>query len=95
LNNHGREPETKSEISVAELKLLGPDFVFGVISTIDGERDPRNLLQLFSMLPHFIKTFPLGHLTEEMFDVVSCYFPVDFYSVSIKASSLCVLVLQN
>jgi DNA repair/transcription protein MET18/MMS19 len=64
-----------------ELKLLGPDFVFGVISTIDGERDPRNLLQLFGMLPHFIKTFPLGHLTEEMFDVVSCYFPVDFYSM--------------
>ena len=83
MNNYGREPETESEISVAELKLLGPDFVFGVISTIDGERDPRNLLQLFGMLPHFIGTFPLGHLTEEMFDVVSCYFPVDFYSVSI------------
>lgn len=64
-----------------ELKLLGPDFVFGVISMIDGERDPRNLLQLFGILPNFIKTFPLGHLTEEMFDVVSCYFPVDFYSM--------------
>ena len=95
LNKYGKEPETESEISVAELKLLGPDFVFGVISTIDGERDPRNLLQLFGMLPHFIKTFPLGHLTEEMFDVVSCYFPVDFYSVSIKTSSLWVLILQN
>ena len=83
LNNYGREPETESEIFVAELKVLGPDFVYGVISMIDGERDPRNLLQLFGMLPHFIKTFPLGHLTEEMFDVVSCYFPVDFYSVSI------------
>jgi DNA repair/transcription protein MET18/MMS19 len=87
--------ETQPGISVAELKLLGPDFVFGVISMIDGERDPRNLLQLFGMLPHFIITFPLGHLKEEMFDVVSCYFPVDFYSVSTKTSSLCVLILQS
>jgi hypothetical protein len=95
LNNYGSETETQDEISVAELKLLGPDFVFGVISMVDGERDPRNLLQLFGMLPQFIRMFPLGHLTEEMFDVVSCYFPVDFYSVSIKASPLCALILQN
>ena len=95
MNSNGREPETESEIPVAELKLLGPDFVFGVISMIDGERDPRNLLQLFGILPNFIKTFSLGHLTEEMFDVVSCYFPVDFYSVSIKTSLLCVLILHT
>jgi DNA repair/transcription protein MET18/MMS19 len=81
-----REPDTHTENSVTELKLLGPDFVFGVISMVDGERDPRNLLQLFSMFPHFIRTFPLGHLTEEMFEIMACYFPVDFYSVSIETS---------
>ncbi|PSN34715.1 hypothetical protein C0J52_21192 [Blattella germanica] len=67
--------------STDELKLLGPDFVYGVISMMDGERDPRNLLLLFGMLPHFLRTFPLGHLTEEMFEVVSCYFPIDYYTV--------------
>nr|CAD7574380.1 unnamed protein product [Timema californicum] len=53
---------------VKELLSVTPDFVFGVISAIDGERDPRNLMFLFTMLPFFIKTFPLGHLTEEMFE---------------------------
>ncbi|KAG8240437.1 hypothetical protein J437_LFUL003151 [Ladona fulva] len=61
-----------------EMKKMGPDLVAGVIQSIDGERDPRNLLFLFSILPTFIGNFELGHLTEEMFDVISCYFPVDF-----------------
>ncbi|XP_076241898.1 MMS19 nucleotide excision repair protein [Calliopsis andreniformis] len=61
-----------------DLKTMGPDFIYGIISAMDGERDPRNLMLLFSILPHFIKEFPLGHLTEEMFEVIACYFPVDF-----------------
>lgn len=46
---------------------------------MDGERDPRNLLFLFAFLQNFLKTVPLGHLTEEMFDVISCYYPIDFH----------------
>ncbi|XP_046385484.1 MMS19 nucleotide excision repair protein homolog isoform X2 [Ischnura elegans] len=61
-----------------DLKKMGPDLIAGVIQFIDGERDPRNLLFLFNMLPVFVETFPLGHLTGEVFDVMSCYFPVDF-----------------
>ncbi|KAF7410203.1 hypothetical protein HZH68_004584 [Vespula germanica] len=64
-----------------DLKKIGPEFVYGVISSIDGERDPRNLMLLFDILPNFIKEFPLGHLAEEMFDVISCYFPIDFNPV--------------
>ncbi|XP_035736209.1 MMS19 nucleotide excision repair protein homolog isoform X1 [Vespa mandarinia] len=64
-----------------DLKKMGPDFVYGVISSIDGERDPRNLMLLFNILPNFIKEFPLGHLAEEMFEVISCYFPIDFNPV--------------
>ncbi|KOC63670.1 MMS19 nucleotide excision repair protein like protein [Habropoda laboriosa] len=63
---------------IEDLKAMGPDFVYGVISAIDGERNPRNLMLLFGILPHFIKEFSLGHLTGEMFDVIECYFPVDF-----------------
>lgn len=65
------------------LKLMGPDFVYGVISSMDGESDPRNLMILFDTLPIFLREFPLGHLTEEMFEVLACYFPVDFNSVTI------------
>ncbi|CAG2057245.1 unnamed protein product, partial [Timema podura] len=71
-----------------ELLSVTPDFVFGVISAIDGERDPRNLMFLFTMLPSFIKNFPLGHLTEEMFEVISCYYPVDFRSFKTDPSSV-------
>ncbi|XP_038214057.1 MMS19 nucleotide excision repair protein homolog [Zerene cesonia] len=61
------------------LKQLGPDFVYGVISAIDGERDPRNLLFLFSFLPKFLANISLGHLVDEMFEVISCYYPIDFH----------------
>ncbi|XP_013141657.1 PREDICTED: MMS19 nucleotide excision repair protein homolog [Papilio polytes] len=61
------------------IKSLGPDFVYGVISSIEGERDPRNLLFLFNFIPTFLNRVPLGHLTEEMFDVISCYYPIDFH----------------
>lgn len=54
------------------------DFVYGVISAMDGERDPRNLLFLFNWLPTFLKSVALEHLSEEMFEVMACYFPIDF-----------------
>lgn len=57
---------------------MGPDFVYGFINAMDGERDPRILLFLFNFLPNFLKTFPLGHLNEEAFEVIACYFPIDF-----------------
>ncbi|KAJ8716784.1 hypothetical protein PYW07_003411 [Mythimna separata] len=61
------------------MKNLGTDFVYGIVSAMDGERDPRNLLLLFAFLSNFIKSVPLGHLVDEMFDVISCYFPIDFH----------------
>lgn len=66
-------------VCLTDMKGLGPDLVYGVISSIEGERDPRNLLFLFNFLPHFLTHIPLGHLTEEMFDVISCYYPIDFH----------------
>lgn len=65
-----------------EIIAMGIDFVLGVIQAIDGERDPRNLLMIFNWLPQFLSTVKLGHLAEEMFDVIACYFPVDFRSPS-------------
>lgn len=74
--------KTLMEKNLDYMKNLGPDFVYGVISAIEGERDPRNLMFLFNFLPHFISNIPLGHLNDEMFDVVSCYYPIDFYPSS-------------
>lgn len=60
------------------MQAMGIDFALGVIQAMDSERDPRNLLLLFNWIPQFVQSIKLRHLTEEMFDVIACYFPVDF-----------------
>lgn len=62
-----------------ELDAMGADFIYGVIQACEGERDPRNLVFLFEFLPRFIAAYSMRHLTEEMFEVFSCYFPIDFH----------------
>ncbi|KAK5850500.1 hypothetical protein PBY51_001376 [Eleginops maclovinus] len=63
----------------AELKGLGPDFVFGFVQSMDGERDPRNLLLAFQIAKSIVlRGYDLGKFTEELFEVTSCYFPIDF-----------------
>lgn len=57
---------------------MGDEFLCGVINSIEGERDPRNLQLVFSIIPNILKNFRLGSLKEEMFDVLACYFPIDF-----------------
>ncbi|XP_071420425.1 MMS19 nucleotide excision repair protein homolog isoform X1 [Pithys albifrons albifrons] len=62
-----------------ELKGLGADFTFGFIQVMDGEKDPRNLLVAFQIVRDLIaKNYALGPFVEELFEVTSCYFPVDF-----------------
>lgn len=60
------------------LKELGDDFVFGFIQQMDGERDPRNLLVAFAMIPRIIGNFSIDRFVEELFEIVSCYFPITF-----------------
>ncbi|KAF4106984.1 MMS19 nucleotide excision repair protein homolog [Onychostoma macrolepis] len=62
-----------------ELKGLGADFVFGFVQSVDGERDPRNLLLAFQVARNIIhRGYDLGKFVEELFEVTSCYFPIDF-----------------
>ncbi|PRP88423.1 hypothetical protein PROFUN_03337 [Planoprotostelium fungivorum] len=58
---------------------LKSDFVFGFIQAMDGEKDPRNLLIVFRLVPIIINLFPdYTRFSEELFEVVSCYFPITF-----------------
>ncbi|NXN92356.1 MMS19 protein, partial [Rhinopomastus cyanomelas] len=62
-----------------ELKGLGADFTFGFIQVMDGEKDPRNLLVAFQIVRDLIaKNYALGPFVEELFEITSCYFPIDF-----------------
>ncbi|XP_069467675.1 MMS19 nucleotide excision repair protein homolog isoform X2 [Ambystoma mexicanum] len=62
-----------------ELKSIGVDFTFGFIQVMDGEKDPRNLLVAFQIVRDLVlKRYELGPFVEELFEVTSCYFPIDF-----------------
>ncbi|XP_067657510.1 MMS19 nucleotide excision repair protein homolog [Haliotis asinina] len=63
---------------LAELQKMEGDFVCGYIQAMDAERDPRNLIIAFQLAQTIIKNFSLGVFVEEMFEVTSCYFPIDF-----------------
>ncbi|XP_043086941.1 MMS19 nucleotide excision repair protein homolog [Puntigrus tetrazona] len=70
---------TLMESREEELKGLGADFVFGFVQSVDGERDPRNLLLAFQVARNIIhRGYDLGKFVEELFEVTSCYFPIDF-----------------
>ncbi|KAK7081018.1 mms19 nucleotide excision repair [Halocaridina rubra] len=60
------------------VKELGMDFVVGFIAAMDGEKDPRNLVLLFAIIPIITSCLPLGPFTEELFEVIAAYFPIDF-----------------
>ncbi|XP_048406732.2 MMS19 nucleotide excision repair protein homolog [Stegostoma tigrinum] len=62
-----------------ELKTLAADFTFGFIQAMDGEKDPRNLLMAFQISRDIIvNNYELGNFVEELFEITSCYFPIDF-----------------
>ncbi|XP_033098455.1 MMS19 nucleotide excision repair protein homolog [Anneissia japonica] len=63
---------------LTELQKLGNDFVYGYMQAMDGEKDPRNLIIVFRCIPIIIHNFPFERFSEELFEVTSCYFPIDF-----------------
>ncbi|XP_071487624.1 MMS19 nucleotide excision repair protein homolog [Diadema antillarum] len=64
--------------SIQELQAMGSEFVLGVLHAVDGEKDPRNLILVFNILPTVINNFSIDMFVEETFEVVACYFPIDF-----------------
>ncbi|XP_073239400.1 MMS19 nucleotide excision repair protein homolog isoform X2 [Porites lutea] len=60
------------------LKKIANDFVFGFIQAVDGEKDPRNLLLVFELTRIIISNFSIDLFAEDLFEVTSCYFPIDF-----------------
>jgi DNA repair/transcription protein MET18/MMS19 len=45
---------------------------------VDEEKDPNNLMVIFSCWPIILANFELEPLTDDAFDTLSCYFPIDF-----------------
>lgn len=56
-------------------------FLKSFLTSVDGERDPTMLLEVFQMHRTILEAFPpeaLSFLLEDMFESMSCYFPVLF-----------------
>lgn len=60
-----------------ELKGLGADFVFGFVQSMDGERDPRNLLLAFQIAKNIVhRGYDLGGSTHTYSIFLAVVFPV-------------------
>ncbi|KAF2786351.1 MMS19 nucleotide excision repair protein-like protein [Melanomma pulvis-pyrius CBS 109.77] len=55
-----------------------PDFMTRFISYFDGEKDPRNLMVVFSILRVPMTEWNIGADAQELFDAVFNYFPITF-----------------
>ena len=59
-------------------------FISYILSSIDGEGDPRNLLIIFDLLSFFLLKYCQpdseieASLIVEIFDKISIYFPINF-----------------
>ena len=64
---------------LVQLKSMGSRYIQGFVDAMDGEKDPRNLVLGFRMVRLILSDFPEheGH-AEDLFNVVSCYFPITF-----------------
>ncbi|CAI2355488.1 unnamed protein product [Caenorhabditis sp. 36 PRJEB53466] len=63
---------------VHALKAMGYDFISMFIKSVSGERDPRCLVHMFSAFLKITNNFTLGVYTEDMFETIACYFPIEF-----------------
>lgn len=62
----------------ADVAPLGSDLVLGCVQAVEGEKDPRNLLVVFATVRLLAAAVKLAHLAEDVFEMLACYFPVDF-----------------
>lgn len=57
---------------------MGDESLIGITSLVGGEKDPRNLMLVFSMLRVIMVEWDISRHTELMFDSVYAYFPITF-----------------
>lgn len=60
------------------LKNFNDLFIKNFINIATGEKDPRNLLLSFELNSKISKTLVINEFTDDLFDVLFCYFPISF-----------------
>ena len=57
---------------------MGEDSLVGIVELVSGEKDPRNLMLIFSMLRAIMVEWDITNHAEMMFESVYAYFPITF-----------------
>ncbi|KAL6720704.1 hypothetical protein ACLMJK_002629 [Lecanora helva] len=60
------------------LKEMGDKSIIGITDLVSGEKDPRNLMVIFSILKVVMVEWEISRYAETLFDSVFCYFPITF-----------------
>ncbi|CAN1285941.1 MMS19 nucleotide excision repair protein homolog [Linum perenne] len=68
------------------------DFVYKICEDIDGEKDPQCLMLTFHIVEllvkaHPVSSGPVSNDISELFNILSCYFPIHFTHVSLNSTS--------
>ncbi|KAJ5936245.1 hypothetical protein N7454_005543 [Penicillium verhagenii] len=62
----------------AALREMGDDSLMGIVDLMTGEKDPRNLMMVFSILKVVMVEWDITNHAELLFDSVYNYFPITF-----------------
>ncbi|KAL8760875.1 MAG: hypothetical protein Q9184_002963 [Pyrenodesmia sp. 2 TL-2023] len=62
----------------AALRSLGDEAIVGITDLVSGEKDPRSLMIVFSVLHVIMVEWDIANQVEPLFDSVFCYFPITF-----------------
>lgn len=57
---------------------MGDESLLGFTNLVSGEKDPRNLMLVFSMCRVFMLEWDISNHAEILFDSVYAYFPITF-----------------
>ncbi|KAL8671624.1 MAG: hypothetical protein Q9168_003875 [Polycauliona sp. 1 TL-2023] len=60
------------------LRSLGDDAIVGITDLVSGEKDPRSLMIIFSILQVIMVEWDIAAKAETLFDSAFCYFPITF-----------------
>ncbi|KAI8092106.1 Dos2-interacting transcription regulator of RNA-Pol-II-domain-containing protein [Thamnidium elegans] len=61
-----------------DVKLVNDQFIRGFTRSIAGEKDPRNLMAVYTIIQKIVQLLDISTHVEDLFDATFCYFPITF-----------------
>lgn len=58
--------------------MVNDQFIRGFTKSIAGEKDPRNLMTVYTIIQKIVQLLDISTHVEDLFDATFCYFPITF-----------------